>query len=80
MRVIDEIPHELFKITIFSYNAKYILKFELDNFEQVYKVSEGDIAGVADLKNMVNETFLDEVFESFLAMRASFGKVSQGPY
>ncbi|HET6243346.1 MAG: hypothetical protein H0V01_11270 [Bacteroidetes bacterium] len=77
MRVVDEIPHELFKITVFSWNAKYIIKFELDNFEQSYKISENDVSGIEELKNSVNETFLDEVFEHFLAMRKSFGKAIQ---
>lgn len=77
MRVVDEIPHELFKITIFSWNAKYIIKFELDNFEQVYKISEDAVSGLAEIKNIVNEAFLDEVFEHFISMRASFTKAFQ---
>jgi hypothetical protein len=72
MRVIAEIPHELFKISIHSYNAKYIIKVELDNFEQSYKVTE-DSASFEEVKRMVDEEFLNAVFEQFLAMRTAFG-------
>ncbi len=77
MRVVDEIPHELYKITIYSWNSKYIIKFELDNFEQSYKIAESDVTGLSDVKKIVNVEFLDQVFEHFLAMRASFGKAFQ---
>jgi hypothetical protein len=72
MRVIAEIPHELFKISIHSYNAKYILKVELDNFEQSYKINE-DSATLEEVKKMADQDFLNMVFEQFLAMRTAFG-------
>ena len=40
MRLIDNIPHNLFKISIFQFNSRYIVKIELDQFEQTFKINE----------------------------------------
>lgn len=69
MRVIAEIPHSHFKIQIFNYNSKYLLKIELDQFEQMFKISENDVFGVEDLKNMITEELLSNCFDRFLQMR-----------
>jgi hypothetical protein len=76
MRIVDEIPHELFKITVFSWNAKYIIKFELDNFEQVFKLNETDASPVK-IREMINEKFLNEVFQGFLNMRNALSAAYQ---
>ena len=80
MRVVEEIPHELFKITIYSWNAKYIIKIELDNYEQTFKINESDVSGIQDIKTIINEEFLNEVFHNFLAMKTSFGKAYKHIY
>src|SRR5690554_7448511 len=58
MRIVDTIPHERFKIQIFSYNSKYTVKIELGQFEQSYKIGELDVMGVADVKAMITPEFL----------------------
>jgi hypothetical protein len=60
MRIVDEIPHERFKIQIFSYNSKYTLKIELDQFEQSFKIGELDVMGTDDIKSMVTTEFLNK--------------------
>jgi hypothetical protein len=72
MRVIDEIPHPRFKIQIFSYNSKYIVKIELGQFEQVYKIGEIDVIGLQDVKNMVTPEFLSNCLKRFVDMRADW--------
>ncbi|MBA3899091.1 MAG: hypothetical protein H0X62_02605 [Bacteroidetes bacterium] len=72
MRVIAEIPHELFKISIFSWNGKFIIKIELDQFEQSFKIKEDDVSGLEDVKKIVDEEFLDVAFQNFLGMRKGF--------
>ena len=47
MRVIAELPHPECKISIFSMNQKYIVKFEQGTFEQSYKLAELDLSGAA---------------------------------
>ena len=69
MRVIAEIPHSHFKIQIFNYNSKYLLKIELDQFEQMFKISESDVFGLEDIKNMITEELLSNCFDRFLQMR-----------
>jgi hypothetical protein len=69
MRTVAEIPHHTFRISVFSYNAKYILKIELGQFEQVYKISEMDVNGLEDIKQMINDTFLENCMDRFLKMR-----------
>lgn len=69
MRVIHEIPHPRLKIQIFSYNAKYIVKVELGQFEQSYKIGELDVMGLDDVINMVNKDFLAGCVKRFISMR-----------
>lgn len=69
MRVIAEIPHERFKIQIFSYNAKYIVKIELGQFEQLFKIGETDVFGLEDVKAMVTRELLEKSLDRFISMR-----------
>ncbi len=72
MRVVAEIPHHRFKITVFSWNGKYILRIGIDAFEQTFKVKEDDIAGVDGVKALVDDAFLDACMQCFLSMRSNF--------
>lgn len=72
MRVVAEIPHPRFKVTVFSWNAKYIVKIEIDQYEQVYKVNEMDVEGLDQVKEMFNEEFLNGCMQRFLTMRTDF--------
>jgi len=74
VRVIAEIPHSKYKIQIFSYNAKYIVKIELGQFEQVYKINESDVSGLEEVKNMVSNELLTNSLSRFLTMREDWEK------
>jgi len=74
MRIVDEIPHERFKIQIFSYNSKYTLKIELDQFEQSFKIGELDVMGTDDIKSMVTTEFLNKCLKRFVEMREDWHK------
>ena len=74
MRTVAEIPHHTFRISVFSYNAKYIVKIELGQFEQSFKVSEMDVQGLDELKNMLNDAFLESCMDRFLSMREDWHK------
>ncbi|WMJ72315.1 hypothetical protein RCC89_03930 [Cytophagaceae bacterium ABcell3] len=72
MRIVDEIPHLEFKITIYSWNGKYILKLEKGMYEQVYKISEMDVVGDEDAKKVIeDEEFMNSVMARFKEMNAS---------
>ncbi|MCX3265392.1 hypothetical protein [Pedobacter agri] len=74
MRVIAELPHPECKISIFSMNQKYIVKFEQGTFEQSYKLAELDLSGggVNDVFEILDETFIASVIERFKQMRSDF--------
>jgi hypothetical protein len=72
MRVIADVPHPRFKIQIFSYNGKYLLKIELGQFEQTFKVSETDVNGLEDIKRMVTPELLTNCLHRFIQMRTDW--------
>lgn len=69
MRVLEEIPHPKYKIQLFSYNAKYIIKIELGQFEQTFKIGETDVMGLDDVKAMLTKDFLSSCLHRFVSMR-----------
>ena len=78
MRVIAEIPHERYKIQIFNYNSKYLVKVELGQFEQIFKIGELDVMGLEDVKSMVTEELLENCLNRFLSMRADWENAFAG--
>lgn len=73
MRVITQIQHESLGITLFAWNQKYLLKFELGNLEQTYKVHELDTTGEAEMRALaVDEAFLAKVMARFEVMQADW--------
>ncbi len=73
MRIVAELPHPECKITIFSMNNKYIVKFEQGALEQVYKLAEMDIInGVDGVFEIIDEVFIAKVIERFRLMRSDF--------
>ena len=73
MRLVKEIPHSKFKIQVHQYNGKYILKIELGQFEQTFKIGELDVSGLDELENMITDEFLSNTFKRFLQMREDWG-------
>lgn len=69
MRLVKDIPHERYKIQIFQYNAKYIVKIELGQFEQVFKISEMDVSGLSEVEIMVTQELLSNSLKRFVEMR-----------
>ncbi len=72
MRLVKDIPHDRFKIQIFNYNAKYIVKIELGQFEQSFKIGETDVYGVEDVERMITPELLSKTIERFVEMRADW--------
>ena len=79
MRVIAELPHPDFKITLFNMNQKYIVKFEQGQLEQSYKLSELDLTGggANEIFQLLDEAFLASVTERFKGMRIDFSAAYQ---
>ncbi|MEQ9301161.1 MAG: hypothetical protein RIF33_21475 [Cyclobacteriaceae bacterium] len=68
MRVIGEIEHSEVKITMFHWNNKYLIKFERGMLEQTYKFSEFDVTGEAEIKEMIDDSFITKVVQRFTEM------------
>ena len=71
MRIIDTIPHPQLRISIFSMNDKYLIKIEAGPYEQVYKVDQLEIEGLNELKELINDDFLQKVASVFRNMNAA---------
>lgn len=69
MRLVKEIPHAHFKIQIHQYNGKYIVKIELGQFEQTYKIGDTDVSGLEELENMITSDLLNNAIKRFIEMR-----------
>jgi hypothetical protein len=73
MRTVAELPHPDCKITIFSMNNKFIIKFEQGSLEQTFKLAEMDILnGVNGVFEILDEAFISSVVERFSSMRKDF--------
>ena len=73
MRIIAELPHPDFKISILSMNAKFIIKIEKGTLEQTYKIPEMDLTdGVNSVFELLDDTFLSTVSARFADMIKDF--------
>ena len=71
MRVVKEVTRGEIRISIFSWNSKYIFKYELGPMEQTFKVSETDILEESELDGFLEGDFLEEVQQRFKEMGES---------
>ena len=71
MRVIKEFSEKGIRISLFSWNNKYLLKFEQGMVEQTFKVSEMDVSNEDDLSIFWSETSLLTVQKRFDEMHQS---------
>lgn len=74
MRLIKDIPHDHYKIQIFQYNGKYIVKIELGQFEQSFKIGETDVFGLDEVQNMISIELLSNSLRRFIEMRNDWEK------
>lgn len=68
MRVVKELSIDTIRITVFSWNNKYLIKYEQGMVEQTYKVSEMDILAEEDLNSFFQKEFIDEIKNKFEEM------------
>lgn len=71
MRVVKEVTLGEIRVSIFSWNSKYIFKYELGPMEQTFKVSEMDILEESELAGFLEGEFLEEVQGRFKEMGES---------
>jgi len=73
MRIIAELPHPEFKISILYMNQKFIVKAEQGSLEQSYKIPEMDLTdGVNSVFELLDEEFLKTIAARFAGMRKDY--------
>lgn len=72
MRLIKDVPHQNYKIQIFQYNGKYIVKIELGQFEQTFKIGETDVMSIEEVEQMISEELLLNSLHRFIQMRSDW--------
>ncbi|OIN60933.1 hypothetical protein [Arsenicibacter rosenii] len=72
MRYIKDIPDPRFKVGLYAWNNKYIVKIEAGQFEQTYKISEMDLTEPEDVPAMLDTLFLNQVAAQFEAMQSAW--------
>ncbi len=68
MRTIGFISHPIFKISVFSWSEKFIVKIEAGLFEQIYKFRESDFNSWEELKEFFNAAMIADVNSTFNKM------------
>lgn len=71
MRVVKEIPYQHFKITIFHWNNRYLIKLESGSLEQTFKISELDVFSEEEVLALLDQTFLEQALHRFDDMAGS---------
>jgi hypothetical protein len=71
MRVIKEVSYPEFKVTVFYWNNRYLLKLEQGLLEQTYKINQFDVTGEEEVLSLLDATFIEEASQRFREMRQS---------
>lgn len=77
MRFVQDIPHARFRIGLYAWNGKYIVKIEAGPYEQTYKISEMDIIHPEAVPTLLDETFLSRVDLRFQQMDADWQETGE---
>jgi hypothetical protein len=62
------------KISLYKWNAKFFVKFETPDLEQVYKIPDMD-ASETEIRKMINEGFIQKVILRFREMYADISEI-----
>ncbi|MEM9052857.1 MAG: hypothetical protein AAGC47_12460 [Bacteroidota bacterium] len=80
MRVVKEIPHPRFKINVFSWNNKYIIKIEDAHLEQSFKIDSTEVTGLDEIEAMLTDDFLISALKRFVQMGDDFAEAYRNRY
>lgn len=72
MRFVQDIPHPHFRIGLYAWNNKYIVKIDAGIYEQTYKISELDVSDLDAVMTLLDEAFLGRVATRFREMDADW--------
>lgn len=77
MRLVRELSRPDCKVTIFSWNNRYLIKLEQGILEQTFKIPETDVTREEDLLSLLDAEFLHQASLRFLEMGQSFYKAQE---
>lgn len=72
MRTVLEIPHSVYKITVFVWNEKYLIEIENGPFKQSFKIPLENVSSEEKIKAILDEKFLEKLDEQFQQMHTNF--------
>lgn len=76
MRIVGYIPHPATKITVFHFNERYTVKFEMGPLEQSFKIRESDeIDSFHKVSELITEEFMEETLKRFKDMSLQLNKL-----
>ncbi len=65
MRIAESITTPQFRIVIYTLDTSWYVEFEAGPMKQGYKWSKEKVLSLADVKNILDENFLAEVYSHF---------------
>lgn len=77
MRVVKDLTLQGCKVTLFHWNNRYLIKFEVGAFEQTFKVNEFDFTDDQEVIALLDDTFVEETLARFSAMAQSLHDARQ---
>lgn len=72
MRFIKDIENKYCKTGLYSFNNKYVIRFEAGMYEQIYKISELDLGGEEEITEILTEDFFEKIIGRFKDMDTDF--------
>jgi hypothetical protein len=74
VRLAATIPHPHCRISILSWNEKWIIEIEAGQYKQSYKIAQESIPDLERVKKLVTPELLSGALERFHSMHADFAK------
>lgn len=72
MRYVKDIANAEFKIGVYQWNNKYIVKIESGLFEQTYKIDDYEVQNIEELEACIDSIFISSVRDKFEGMQRDF--------
>jgi hypothetical protein len=77
MRIVGEIPHPECRITLLSWNNRYLIKVEQGLMEQTFKINQFDLSSEGELLTLLDDEFISECLRRFNDMNQSLVSAMQ---
>jgi hypothetical protein len=74
VRLAATIPHPHCRISILSWNEKWIIEIEAGQYKQSYKIAQESIPDLERVKKLITPELLSGALERFHSMHSDFAK------